>query len=131
MRVQVVTGALAAAFSALTLYASLAPQPTATPAEEVMWRKLDLAHDVLDAIALDDFEALAAYADDLGELGEAGEWLEAESADYRSESEQFRRAAKALGDAARDRDSETAALAYVDLTLRCLRCHRVLGASPR
>jgi hypothetical protein len=102
----------------------------ATPEEEVMWRKLDLAHDSLDAVALDDYEALEAYAEDLIALGEAGEWLESDSVDYRAESEQFLRTAAALREAAVRRDSGAAAVAYVDLTLRCIRCHQRLGARP-
>ena len=116
--------------SALFLPLSRSLQSAATPSEEVMWRKLDLAHDSLDALALDDFEALAAYADDFEALGRAGEWLESESPGYQTESDQFRRAAAALGEAASNRDSGAAVLAYVDLTLRCIRCHRALGVRP-
>jgi hypothetical protein len=96
-----------------------------------MWKKLDLSHGALDAIALDDFEALEAYASDLVALSVAGELNIGDTETYRQESRGFREAAQALGRAARDRDSEAAALAYVDLTLRCLSCHRELGERPR
>lgn len=129
MRTAFVLGIAAMGISAILPWA-LPLQPTATPSEEVMWRKLDLAHDSLDALALDDFEALAAYADDFEALAQAGKWLESESPAYRTESEQFRRAAEALGKAASKRDSGAAVLAYVDLTLRCIRCHRTLGVRP-
>jgi hypothetical protein len=103
----------------------------AKPSEEIMWKKLDLAHGVLDAIALDDFEALEAYASDLVTLSLAGELNISDTESYRRQSREFHEAALALGRAAREQETESAALAYVDLTLRCLQCHRSLGELPR
>jgi hypothetical protein len=111
----------------------LSPQSEreASPAMEIMWRKLDLSHDVLDALALDDFEALEAYASDLVSLSHAAREFIPDSESYRDENRELRRAASDLGRAARSRDADAAALAYVDLTLRCVRCHRMLGGVPR
>jgi hypothetical protein len=95
-----------------------------------MWRKLDLSHGTLDALALDDFEAIEAYAEDLEAMSRAEAWAISDSDAYRAESAQFERAARDLGTAARARDTEAAAFAYVDLTLRCVRCHRLLGGLP-
>jgi hypothetical protein len=103
----------------------------ASPAMEVMWRKLDLSHDVLDALALDDFEALEAYASDLVSLSDAATEFIPDSENYREVNRGLRRAASDLGRAARLSDVDAAALAYVDLTLRCVRCHRMLGEVPR
>jgi hypothetical protein len=100
------------------------------PSQEIMWRKLDLSHETLDALALDDFEAIAAYAEDLEAMSRVEQWTISDSEAYLSESAQFQSAARELGSAARARDSEAAALAYVDLTIRCVRCHRLLGALP-
>jgi Cytochrome C' len=102
-----------------------------SPAKEVMWRKLDLSHDTLDALALDDFEAMEAYAEDLESLSRAEAMVISDSEEFRAESAQFQRAARDLRAAARARSSEAAALAYVDLTLRCVGCHRLLGALPQ
>ena len=95
-----------------------------------MWRKLDISHDALDALVLEDFEALEAYAEDLETLGVAGVFNILDTVEYRAEAEEFRRAARALYDAARDENVEAGALAYWDLTLRCLRCHQSLGVVP-
>lgn len=103
----------------------------AKPATEIMWKKLDLSHGSLDAIALEDFEALEAYASDLEALSVAGELNISNEESYRHQSREFREAVLALGKAARERKIEAAALAYVDLTLRCMSCHRSLGALPR
>jgi len=122
---------LIALSAALAWLAASQTEREAKPSEEIMWKKLDLSHDALDAIALDDFEALEAYASDLVALSDAGELNIDDSESYRQKSRAFRDAAQALGKAARDRESEAAALAYVDLTLRCLSCHRELGERPR
>jgi hypothetical protein len=100
------------------------------PSQEIMWRKLELSHETLDALALDDFEAIAAYAEDIEAMSRVEQWTISDSEAYLSESAQFQRAARELGSAARTRDSEAAALAYVDLTIRCVLCHRLLGALP-
>ena len=98
------------------------------PSSEVMWRKLDLSHRVLDALALEDFEALEAYAEELTSLGEVGEWLVSDAPEYAPRASAFRRSTAELGRAAGNRDLERAARAYADLTLACIRCHRALGA---
>lgn len=115
----------------VALLAGSQTEREAKPSEEIMWKKLDLSHGSLDAIALDDFEALEAYASDLRALSLAGDLNISDTESYRANSARFREAADAMGRAARARDSEAAALAYVELTLRCLGCHRELGARPR
>lgn len=103
----------------------------AKPSQEIMWKKLDLSHGVLDAIALEDFEALEAYASDLVTLSLAGELNISDDESYQRLSRDFREAALALGVAANERKIESATLAYVDMTLRCIGCHRSLGELPR
>jgi len=117
--------------AALAWLAASQTEREAKPSQEIMWKKLDLSHGALDAIALDDFEALEAYASDLVALSVAGELNIGDTESYRQKSREFREAALALGRAAREQEAEAAALAYVDLTLRCLSCHRELGERPR
>ncbi len=57
-------------------------------------------------------------------LSEAAEWQVLETADYAAESSEFRRAADGLKKAARDKNLDAAALRYVDLTLKCVHCHK-------
>ena len=125
----VMVGALAA----LTLGSSApGPVPPQTePPEEIMWRKLDLSHNVLDALAVEDFEALDAYGEDLVALSQAAELVIDDTQAYRSRSRVFTEAAEWLAKAARDKSVEGAALAYIDLSLSCLSCHQALGAELR
>lgn len=124
--------ALAVAGGVLLGGSSTAPQePSDETSREIMWRKLDLSHNVLDALTLKDFEALEAYAEDLEMLGTAGFLYILDTEEYRSHAMQFRAAARALRTAAEEENAEAGALAYVDLTLRCIRCHRSLGVLAR
>lgn len=68
-------------------------QPSDKTSREIMWRKLDLSHNVLDALALDDFEALEAYAEDLEALGAAGFLFILDTEEYRIQAQEFRAAA--------------------------------------
>lgn len=105
-----------------------------TPEEisrEIMWTKLDLSHNVLDALAVRDFEAMEAYAEDLEMLGTAGFLYILDTEEYRAQAQNFRDAARALRRAAQEENAEAGALAYMDLTLRCIRCHRSLDVAPR
>ena len=78
-----------------------------------MWRKLDLSHNVLDA------------------LGTAGFLFVLDTEEYRIQAQEFRGAARALRRAAQEENTEAGALAYMHLTFRCIRCHRSLGVLPR
>jgi hypothetical protein len=115
----------------LTSFLSPQNEREASPAMEVMWRKLDLSHDALDALALEDFEALEAYASDPVSLSDAAREFIPDSEAYRDENRELRRAASNLGRAARFQDVDAAALAYMELTLGCVGCHRMLGGVPR
>lgn len=101
------------------------------PAEELMWRKLDLSHEILDALALDDFEALEAYARDLVSLSEGSAWFKQDSERHQAMSDDYRAAVSALQSAARHRNTDAAVFAYIDMTLRCVRCHEEMGRLPR
>lgn len=123
---------LAVAGGVLLGGSSMAPQePSDETSREIMWRKLDLSHNALDALTLEDFEALDAYAEDLERLGTAGFLYILDTEEYRSHAMQFRAAARALKTAAEEQNAEAGALAYMDLTLRCIRCHQSLGVLPR
>lgn len=115
---------------ASVLCAGLVVSFQAERSEEIMWRKLDLAHDILDALVTEDFEALKAYGEDLETLGVAGEFFVNDTEEYRYHAHRFRDAARSLMLAARDNNLDGATLAYVELTMTCVRCHQTLVVTP-
>jgi len=92
--------------------------------QQLMKKKLAHSQKVLEGIALNDFDTIAANARDLIQISKAVEWRALKSPQYEIFSNDFRRAADAMILAAKEKNLDGAALAYVDLTLTCVRCHK-------
>jgi hypothetical protein len=91
---------------------------------ELMRRKLDFSHKVLEGIVVEDFEQIAQNADALGKLSLAAEWQVFPSAEYKRHSGDFRRITEELHQMALDHNLDGAALKYVEMTLSCVNCHK-------
>ncbi len=94
--------------------------------QEIMQMKLGHAQGVLEAIVLDDFEGVETHAQQLLRLSETTTWNVLRTPEYRRYSGGFRDAASNLIEEARARNLDGAALAYVELTLKCVQCHKEL-----
>ena len=91
---------------------------------EMMQKKLKSAQSVLEGIAKADFKKISANADELISLAKSETWQLIRSPRYEVFSNEFIRAAENLAQKARDKNVDGAALAYVELTLTCVRCHQ-------
>jgi hypothetical protein len=91
---------------------------------ELMQKKLKYAQKVLEGIALGEFDKIADNAEDLILVSKALEWQVVKSPQYEVHSNEFRRAAEGLAQRAREKNLDGAALAYVDMTLSCVKCHK-------
>jgi hypothetical protein len=91
---------------------------------DLMQRKLKASQRVLEGIALNNFEQIARNAEELILISKDTEWKVVKTPMYELHSNEFRRNADMLVRAAKDRNLDAAALAYVDMTLNCVRCHR-------
>ncbi|HSF16940.1 MAG TPA: hypothetical protein VLK65_15430 [Vicinamibacteria bacterium] len=97
----------------------------------IMQRKLDHAHALLEGIIMEDFESLEESSRALLALSEEAGWLVTQSSQYTERSAAFRRAVSQLESAAKERNTEGAALGYVDMTLKCVQCHQYLRRTER
>ena len=93
---------------------------------EIMKQKLEYAHYILNAIATENFDLMGANAEKLSKLTEAAQWQRRESPDYETLRTAFKQSADALAKAAKDRNADAASLAYVQLTLNCVNCHKFM-----
>jgi hypothetical protein len=122
------TSLLAFVAAAVSLLALLSPGHTQEGPEwksrEFMRRKLEHSQAVLEGIALEKFANIERNAQTLSLLSQAAEWQILPSADYKRHSEEFRRTADLLAEQARKKNLDGAALAYVQLTLNCVNCHK-------
>jgi len=91
---------------------------------DLMRKKLTHAQKVLEGIALNNFDQIGRSAEELILISKSAEWRVINSPQYEVHSNAFRRAAEGLIEKAKDKNVDGAALAYVDLTLACVKCHK-------
>lgn len=93
--------------------------------------KLDHAQKVLEGLALEDFEMIGKNANALLRLSEAAEWQVLPSPEYVRHSEEFQRVTNDLIRAANNKNLDSATLAYVQLTMNCVSCHKHVREARR
>lgn len=114
--------------------AGLADEGTDQPPEKVskyMRAKLVHSQKLLEALVLEDFEQTVKHSQDLKLLSQESIWNVLQTEQYVQHSTDFRRRTDALTAAARKKNLDGAALAYVELTLNCVQCHKYLRDSRK
>jgi len=100
------------------------PSKEAADVKELMQQKLKHSQKVLEGVATGNFDEIAKHADELIILSKEAEWKVVKTPRYEMYSNDFRRNAEALAQNAKEKNLDGAALAYVDLTLNCVKCHK-------
>jgi hypothetical protein len=112
------------------------PEPTAAKSKEsVMKKKLSQAQKLLEGLALSDFAKMKSAADELAILRHQASWMVLKTREYEIFSGDFQREIEAVQKAAKNKNIDAAALAYVDMTLTCVKCHQhvreeAIGLAP-
>jgi len=91
---------------------------------EFMRSKLAHSEQVLGGLVTEDYELIAQHAQHLSLLSQQATWQVLQTPEYLDHSTEFRRAANRLTSAARKKNLDGAALAYVDVTMSCINCHK-------
>ncbi|NIP85536.1 MAG: hypothetical protein GTO03_08215 [Planctomycetales bacterium] len=104
-----------------------AAQPGDQPADtdQRMQRKLVSAQNILAGLATENFEAIAKNARLLDELGKQ-RWVQQETPAYRAQHLVFWFANDELIRLAEEKNIDGATLCYVQMTISCVNCHKVL-----
>lgn len=97
----------------------------ASPTAKIMEQKLELSQAILAAIVKEDFAGMSTKADALLELAKT-QWIRNETPEYRAQLKDFWLVLEGLKSAAEDKNADGATLAYVQMTLTCVRCHKYL-----
>ena len=113
----------------LTMLASLGTLlscPARAQDKVAVFMKAKLAHSqqVLKGLATEDFELIAKNAQAMSLLCEDEIWMVLQTPEYRERSTEFRRSVDSVTEAAKKKNLEAAALGYVDVTLKCVNCHK-------
>ncbi len=90
--------------------------------------KLIHCQKVLEGIAVADFDMIAKHAQEMSLISRASNWEVINTPEYLQHSIEFRRAVDAIRDAAHKKNIDAAALAYVDVTMKCVNCHKHVRA---
>jgi hypothetical protein len=90
----------------------------------LMHKKLENSQKVLEGITTQDFKMISSRAAELIEVSKEAGWKVVKTPRYEAYSNDFRAEAEDLMKAAKEKNVDAAALAYVDLTLTCVKCHK-------
>jgi hypothetical protein len=92
--------------------------------KDFMGGKLIHMQKVLEGITTEDYDQIRKDASKLIQLSHATEWRVLMTPEYQQHSAEFRRTAESVVDAAKKKNLDGAALGYVDLTMKCVTCHK-------
>lgn len=111
-----------AAAAACGIAADSPPQPDRVAA--FMRAKLGHADHVLEGLAVADYGMIERAAQELSLASLDSNWQVLQTEDYVRQSAEFRRACDSLKKAAQEKNLDGAALAWMDVTLKCVQCHK-------
>jgi hypothetical protein len=116
--------ALAATLAGLCIAAGAGQKRS--PLQAFMRQKLELAKNVLEGLAVEDFALIAKNATRMRELSDDAQWRVSPNNDYLRRSAEFQDLADELSAKAKERNLDGATLAYVKLTMSCVKCHKLV-----
>jgi hypothetical protein len=107
----------------LPLRADDEPSPEASL---FMRQKLQASQAVLAGLASGDYAAIARNAQAMNVVEQLEKWLRANTPGYRTQLRMFEFADRELIRAAREKNIDAATLAYNQLTISCVNCHKII-----
>lgn len=122
---------MAAALLAATVVVLSIPGHAQQPDDNLvpfMRAKLMHTQKVMEGMALDDYDLISKSAQELALISQASNWQVLQTAEYRRQSQEFRRSAEALKAAADKKNLDGCVLSYVEVTMRCVQCHKYVRA---
>lgn len=93
---------------------------------EVMKLKLHYTQRVLEGLAIENFDLILTNAQNLSFLSQAANWEVRQTREYQIFTANFRHHAESLVAAAKRKNVDAATVAYFQLTVSCVNCHRYL-----
>lgn len=89
-----------------------------------MRAKLTHSQQILDGLTTENYDKIAKSAQSLSLLSNESTWNVFQTEEYIRMSREFRESSMRLRDAAHDKNLDGATLAYFEVTLSCVRCHK-------
>lgn len=99
-------------------------EPPNDSLRDFMRVKLSHSQKVLEGLTTENYEMIAKNSQAMSVLSLETNWQVLQTAEYLDRSKEFRRIADSLTQAAKKKNLDGAALAYVQLTMNCIDCHK-------
>jgi len=91
-----------------------------------MKQKLVASHNILAGLTKADFGEIEKNAKSMLAVGYLEKWVRADTPGYQKFMKDFEYANKSLANSAREKNLEGATLAYLQLTVSCVQCHKIV-----
>jgi hypothetical protein len=101
-------------------------EPGQSPKAGFMRMKLEPAKNILEGIALSNFDMIRKNSEQIRKLTLDEGWMVRQTEEYRKHSREFQRTLTLLNRACEEKDLDGATLAYMQMTMRCVECHKSL-----
>src|ERR1700690_1104692 len=98
--------------------------PRVNDVQAFMQAKLEDSKKVLEGLTTEDFDLIVKNSQAMSLLSEAAACRVLQTPEYVERSAEFRRTADRLTAAGKKKNMDGAALAYVELTMKCIDCHK-------
>jgi hypothetical protein len=95
-----------------------------------MRKKLAAAQSLLEGLVVEDFDQIAEGTKQLKATAGAAEFMVSQDKEYIEHADDFRRVLNKLAVAAKEKRLDGATLAYLDMTLGCVECHKHVRNLP-
>lgn len=95
----------------------------------IMRMKLEPAKSILEGIALGDFQSVQKSTEQIRKLTLDSNWMHIQTEKYRENTSNFERSLNLLKRMCEEKDMDGVTLAYMQVTMRCVECHRDLRDS--
>ncbi len=125
-RLAVPAGIVVLAVAAVTGSRPTADESTTRPDQVAVFMRAKLAHsqNVLEGLAVEDYDLIDKGAQELSLASEDASWQVLQTEDYARQSADFRRSCDSLRKAAKSHNLDGAALAWMEVTMKCVQCHK-------
>lgn len=100
------------------------PETTQSKTDGFMKQKLKHTTAIVEGLATDDLKEIADGAEALMLLSQEADWNAIKTPAYLKMSNEFRSSAKRLRRSAEEKNLDGATLAFFEVTLNCVRCHK-------
>ena len=104
----------------------LAAEPDESEPSYWMTKKMEYSQNVLRGLAKADFAAIEKNARSMNDLTQIEKWIRGNTPEYKRHVAGFQAANKGLIQMAQDKNIDGATLAYMQLTMSCVQCHKLV-----